>query len=283
MIAARCLGAAARCIELVSGFATSRVQFGTPIVENQAIQWMLADSATELAAAQALTDSGGERALLVDLASEIGVVFADPVPEAFDAVRANLDPSLEPANPADLWAAATIGSGPTTAASRRSLPTPASARSPYAIDFNVGSRLTDDYLDLAIRHAAATDKPFAVIGNISAGLDATSAATLRGAGVPVLHGAENGLLAFRHLLVHAERRSRTEASEVRCPTDLTGEHMTLLRGKRSLTERESSGLLEWFGCPVLPSKAVTREDELEAASQAIGFPLVLKTAVAGYP
>ena len=55
MIAARCLGAAARCIELASEFATGRVQFGRPIVENQAIQWMLADSATELAGAQALT------------------------------------------------------------------------------------------------------------------------------------------------------------------------------------------------------------------------------------
>ena len=55
MIAARCLGAAARCIELAHEFAESRVQFGRPIIENQAIQWMLADCATELAAAQALT------------------------------------------------------------------------------------------------------------------------------------------------------------------------------------------------------------------------------------
>jgi acyl-CoA dehydrogenase len=55
MIAARCLGAAARCIELAHQYAESRVQFGQPIIENQAIQWMLADSATELAAAQALT------------------------------------------------------------------------------------------------------------------------------------------------------------------------------------------------------------------------------------
>lgn len=55
MIAARCLGAAARCIELAHEFADSRVQFGQPIIENQAVQWMLADSATELAAAQALT------------------------------------------------------------------------------------------------------------------------------------------------------------------------------------------------------------------------------------
>jgi acyl-CoA dehydrogenase len=55
MIAARCLGAAARCIELAQAFAEERIQFGRPIIENQAIQWMLADSATELAAAQALT------------------------------------------------------------------------------------------------------------------------------------------------------------------------------------------------------------------------------------
>jgi alkylation response protein AidB-like acyl-CoA dehydrogenase len=55
MIAARCLGAAARCIELAHEFAESRVQFGAPIIDNQAIQWMLADNATELAAAQALT------------------------------------------------------------------------------------------------------------------------------------------------------------------------------------------------------------------------------------
>jgi alkylation response protein AidB-like acyl-CoA dehydrogenase len=55
MIAARCLGAAARCIELAQEFAETRIQFGAPILDNQAVQWMLADSGTELAAAQALT------------------------------------------------------------------------------------------------------------------------------------------------------------------------------------------------------------------------------------
>ena len=55
MIAARCLGAATRCIELAHAWAEERNQFGQPVIENQAIQWMLADSATELAAAQALT------------------------------------------------------------------------------------------------------------------------------------------------------------------------------------------------------------------------------------
>ena len=54
MIAARCLGAAARCLELASDYAGEREQFGQPIGEFQGVQWLLADSATELAAAQAL-------------------------------------------------------------------------------------------------------------------------------------------------------------------------------------------------------------------------------------
>jgi alkylation response protein AidB-like acyl-CoA dehydrogenase len=54
MIAARCLGAAARCLELAQDYAAQRVQFGRPIAEYQGVQWLLADSATELAAAQAL-------------------------------------------------------------------------------------------------------------------------------------------------------------------------------------------------------------------------------------
>ena len=55
MIAARCLGAAARCIELAAAFAAERQAFGQAIADFQGIQWLLAESATELAAARALT------------------------------------------------------------------------------------------------------------------------------------------------------------------------------------------------------------------------------------
>ncbi len=52
MIAARCCGAAERLIEEATPFAKERVQFGRPIIENQAIAHMLADSVTELWAAR---------------------------------------------------------------------------------------------------------------------------------------------------------------------------------------------------------------------------------------
>ena len=55
MIAARCVGAAQRLIDEASAFAQNRVQFGQPISEYQAIQFMLADSLTEVWAARLMT------------------------------------------------------------------------------------------------------------------------------------------------------------------------------------------------------------------------------------
>jgi alkylation response protein AidB-like acyl-CoA dehydrogenase len=55
MIAARCCGAAERLIDLSRAWALEREAFGHPIADYQAIQFMLADSLTELAAARLLT------------------------------------------------------------------------------------------------------------------------------------------------------------------------------------------------------------------------------------
>jgi acyl-CoA dehydrogenase len=55
MIGARCCGAAARLIEEASDFARERTADGEPLIEKQAIQFMLADSATELWAARLMT------------------------------------------------------------------------------------------------------------------------------------------------------------------------------------------------------------------------------------
>ena len=55
MIGARSCGAAARLIEEATAFANERIVGGVPLSEKQAIQFMLADSATELWAARLMT------------------------------------------------------------------------------------------------------------------------------------------------------------------------------------------------------------------------------------
>jgi butyryl-CoA dehydrogenase len=54
-VAAQALGIARASIEEAIAHAKERVQFGKPIAENQAIQWMIADMTTEYEAARLLT------------------------------------------------------------------------------------------------------------------------------------------------------------------------------------------------------------------------------------
>ncbi len=53
-IAAHCLGAATRATEIANDYAAGRVQFGKPIRDFQAIEFMLADMAVEIFAAKAM-------------------------------------------------------------------------------------------------------------------------------------------------------------------------------------------------------------------------------------
>jgi acyl-CoA dehydrogenase len=53
-VACSCIGAADRLLEMAVEHARQRHTFGQPLSDRQAIQWMLADSATELAHARAL-------------------------------------------------------------------------------------------------------------------------------------------------------------------------------------------------------------------------------------
>jgi alkylation response protein AidB-like acyl-CoA dehydrogenase len=55
-IASQALGIGRACEDMMVSYSKEREQFGRPIAEFQAIQWMIADTATELDAAQLLTD-----------------------------------------------------------------------------------------------------------------------------------------------------------------------------------------------------------------------------------
>ncbi len=54
-IGALCVGIADYCVRVSSEYALDRKAFGKPIAKNQAIQWMLADSAVEIEAARWMT------------------------------------------------------------------------------------------------------------------------------------------------------------------------------------------------------------------------------------
>jgi len=68
-VSAACIGAADKLLELGVAYARERVTFGEPLSERQAIQWMLADSATELALARSLAYETMRR---IDAGEDVG-------------------------------------------------------------------------------------------------------------------------------------------------------------------------------------------------------------------
>lgn len=77
-IAANCVGAATRATEIANDWAATRVQFGQPIRDFQAIEFMLADMAVEVMAAKSLLyrcaaeiDAGQDRKLVHARASAL--------------------------------------------------------------------------------------------------------------------------------------------------------------------------------------------------------------------
>jgi len=73
MIAARCCGAAERLIAEATAFAEERVVSGAPLADRQVIQFMLADSLTELWAARLMTY---ETAREIDAGADVKMVHA---------------------------------------------------------------------------------------------------------------------------------------------------------------------------------------------------------------
>jgi acyl-CoA dehydrogenase len=92
MIGARTVGAATRALELSLEFAKGRVQFGKPIVEHQAIEFMLADMAAELMAAKSLlyrvawqaARGGASRKQVHALASAVKLVCSETAGRVID-------------------------------------------------------------------------------------------------------------------------------------------------------------------------------------------------------
>ena len=85
MIGARTVGAATRALELSVAFANDRRQFGRPIVDFQAVEFMLADMAAELLAAKSMlyracwqgARGGSDRKELHGLAAAVKLVCSE--------------------------------------------------------------------------------------------------------------------------------------------------------------------------------------------------------------
>jgi acyl-CoA synthetase (NDP forming) len=225
-------------------------------------------------------DSGGERALFVDRAHDLGVRFAAISQRTVAAIDDALDPGLEAANPLDAW-----GTGiDADRIFRESFivlhDDPDTAAMAFVVDLTrQGEPYDEGYLQVAREVWEATTKPFCVLSNLASAVALEEAAYLRDLGIPVLEGTSSGLVALRALLAHRDVRARAVATTpAPVPDEVRARWRERLATGGEFGELEGLALLADYGVPVIESRQASSADEAVAAAEAVGFPAVVKTA-----
>jgi acetate---CoA ligase (ADP-forming) len=230
-----------------------------------------------------LHDSGGERALFVDLAADLKIPLAkisDATRQRIDAV---LDPGLVAENPLDAWGTGIDADRIYVESFLALHDDPETAALAFVVDLTrQGEPYDEGYLRVATDVFEATTKPFCVVSNLPAAIARDEVGRFRRAGIPVLEGTVSGLRALDHLLDDAGFRRRARPTE---PGVRSNDHDRRWRAVLdatkdvALTESLALELLADYGIPVVKAEHASSLDEVEWAAEAIGFPLAVKTAM----
>jgi acyl-CoA synthetase (NDP forming) len=228
-------------------------------------------------------DSGGERAMFVDLAADLDVPFAQIGDATIARIDDLLDPGMDAANPLDAWGtgidAEAIFLGSFAAFADDS----EVGASVFCIDMtHQGEPYNEGYLQIAIDSFAGTDKPFCVVSNLASAVSMDEARFLRDRGVPVLEGTDSGLHALRHLLRDAAWRASPQVEPVASVDETVRERWRArLADGLTFSELDGLALLADYGVPVVAARAAVTGPGAVEAADAIGYPVVLKTAAPG--
>jgi acyl-CoA synthetase (NDP forming) len=236
----------------------------------------------------AILDSGGERSMLVDLAEDNEVEFAELGPESVWKLCEVLEPGIKAENPLDAF-----GSGKnyneTFASSLKILDAdPNSGLTILCVDLYRLGFQSPEYVSIIISIKDQFKNPFVVVANVSATASEILTARLREDGIPVLMGTETAVRAIKHLFDYAEFQRELQENKKqslkltldKLPSKeiIADIRMRLKSGKSALDEVESKQILSEYGIRVSKEQIANSLDQALEVADEIGFPVVLKTA-----
>lgn len=221
-------------------------------------------------------DSGGERELFADLASDIKLPLATLSEQTVAKIAPNLEPGLTAENPLDAWGS---GSGAETTfqnALQAMMEDETVALGLYVLDWRDHYYLHEMHERILINTAKTTDKPIAAVSNYAMTHDQALARRLTEEGIPLLKGTRESLVAAKHLLNKRDYQPASQAQHQPHP-DLAN-----IRHKFKQQERigEASGfsLLSAYGISTPAHMTVGDQGAAVIAAEQLGYPVVLKTA-----
>jgi acetate---CoA ligase (ADP-forming) len=226
-------------------------------------------------------DSGGERELFADLAATWKMPFARINETTRQNLAARLDYGLDPVNPLDAWGTGHDYEGIFADCMSALLDDPDTAIGVLCVETRTGHSLHEGYANAMTAAFARTEKPLVVMNNVaSVGSDELALRITR-AGIPLLIGLDAGLAAIKGEMARRDFRARPAMQPWPAPAGMRAKWQARLASGIALDEAESLTLLADYSLPVLAHRLAEGAPEAEQAAQALGFPVVLKTATPG--
>ena len=230
----------------------------------------------------AITDSGGEREHLVDLAQDHAIPFAAISQETTRRMVDCLEYGLEAVNPLDAW-----GTG------RDYVPIfmecwdalmsdPDCSAGLWVADLRDVERFRTPFIEGARRIAERTGKPMCFASCVPNGIVHEKARYLADAGIPLIDGLDPALTAFSRMMAWRDHRDHRTMRPPEPPDGAIVNHWReRLATGDPLDEADGLALARDFGLATPETVIVETEQEVRDTAVRMRGPLALKSAMPG--
>lgn len=223
-------------------------------------------------------DSGGEREMVVDIAERLGVPFGEISEGTRAAIAPNIEAGLVAENPLDAWGTGKDYVDRFEAAFGALVADPDVALGLFFSDVREDYWYSAGVVEATRRVARASSKPVGIATNYSKTFDHRLARDLAEEGIPVLEGSRESLLAVKHAMRWRDRRRAAGGAAPHPPAAAVACWLARLSGGEPLDEHDGLCMLRDFGVPAVESRRAASCLEALEAANALGYPVVLKTA-----
>ena len=230
----------------------------------------------------AITDSGGQRAHLTDIAADVGVRWSSVNNATTERLRERLDPSLLPINPVDAWAGEADWQTVFGDCFEAVMSDEDTALGIVFTEFGSSDKdpLPAGMAMMAAEVAKHTTKPVVAASFSNRQFYSRVIVELTEGGIPMLDSGEQALRAIKHAFDYrdAKQRKAKPAEHIGLDPQLAERWRAHLFENPLLGESECLSLLGDFGLPVVESHRVASERSVINRAIEVGFPVALKTA-----
>lgn len=226
-------------------------------------------------------DSGGERQLMIDIADQQGVEFAELEDVTTQKLKEILEPGLPAVNPLDAWGKGLEDADQIMAdCITEMLDDPNASMAAIVMDRGPLGLIHEEYIDYYMKQANdRTGKPvFLVTNRQGTGVHPLVVEATK-MGMPVLDGIQSFLAGVRCLHQYRDFLTRKDTIDIDLDSEKLEKYQDQLKQTNFVSEADALNMFFDLGLNANQSKIINNEDELLSEAKAMDFPLVLKTAV----